>query len=260
MGHARPLIAFAVFTAWLVATAFTLRLFEIHKFAPVADSLKRRIEPGLIAALLILAVAIVAFGWRDLGLNKPRVKNAVRLLWLPALYVVCFLTVAVISGLPPAKMVLLLAINVVMVGISEELACRGILYRGFRGRMGLWPAMLLSTFLFGGVHIVNGFTTGDFGSAAVQAVSAFMSGVAFMAIRLRTGSLYPGMALHAAFDFSLILSLMAGNHGANPSTTPLGIAAVLVPMLFVTPNFIYGLYLLRNATRDECDYQSPNAA
>ncbi|GGE10009.1 hypothetical protein GCM10011529_15440 [Polymorphobacter glacialis] len=83
-----------------------------------------------------------------------------------------------------------------------------------------------------------------------------MSGMAFMAIRLRTDSLYPGMLLHAVFDFSLMaLSFVAS---ADRTAGPGGIS--VLPPLFVVPNLLYGLWLMRHAARDEADQGLPVVA
>ena len=56
---------------------------------------------------------------------------------------------------------------------------------------------------------------GNWRLAAAQAVAAAMSGLLFIAIRLRTGSLIPAMAYHALWDFGTLL-LVAQVMAAHP--------------------------------------------
>ncbi len=110
-----------------------------------------------------------------------------------------------------------------MVGFSEEVMFRGFLLSALRGVMGVWPAVILSSVLFGAVHVTNGFITGAWGPAVVQASMAAMSGLAFAALRVRTGSLWPGIVLHGLWDAGLFfMSLSATAMAEEGSGTPPG--------------------------------------
>ena len=168
-----------------------------------------------------------------------------------------------VVGLPGLGATLAILVNAMLAGISEELACRGVLFRGLRSRVSLWPAILASTALFAAGHLVNGFVFGSFMLAGVQAVAAFMTGIAFMAIRIRTGSLYPGMVLHGLWDFSLLaVTSKALDEALKTGGLADGMTAgmLLLPLLGVLPNFLYGLFLLRHAARDERAAVMPLAA
>jgi membrane protease YdiL (CAAX protease family) len=254
-GLPRAAAALAVFAGWVVVTIFSSRLWSAVVVPQSIDqTVSTSVQLSLAAAILFLLVCIAAFRWNDLGFAAPRPLRSLRLLWFPALYVVAFLALATAVGFPPAPATLIILANTAMAGVSEELACRGVLYQGLRSRLSVWPAILLSTFLFGAVHVLNGISTGSFTLAAVQAVAAFMTGIAFMAIRVRTGSLYPGMVLHGVWDFTLLVSVTGliqryGIPDASSLSGPAS-AALALPVLLVVPNFLYGLYLLRRAGRD----------
>ena len=109
---------------------------------------------------------------------------------------------------------------------------------------------------FGSIHSLNVFVTGDLKSALVQSAAAFLSGLMFIALRLRTGSLWPPIIVHALWDFATFMLGAAGDsaaHGNLPSEaatlpTASGLSALL-PVLIVLPNAIYGLWLMRNIGR-----------
>lgn len=247
----RALTALLVFVGWLAITS----LFgKIWKSSAGLQSLIHDVEPGYVAAIVFLAVAIALFGWRDLGLNRPRSARSLLLLWFPGLYVLVFLAALGVVGFPGLGATLAILVNAVLAGISEELACRGVLFQGLRSRVPLWPAILVSTALFAAGHLVNGFVFGSFVLAGVQALAAFMTGIAFMAIRIRTGSLYPGMVLHGLWDFSLLaVTSKALDAALKTGGLADGMSAgmLVLPVLGVLPNFLYGLFLLRHAARDE---------
>ncbi|TMV53186.1 CPBP family intramembrane metalloprotease, partial [Thioclava sp. BHET1] len=159
----------------------------------------------------------------------------------------------VVKGLPdPATMGFIL-FNTLLVGFSEEVMCRGILFGGLRDRLPIWPALLIATVIFGGVHVLNGFVTGSFLGATIQAGAATVTGLVLMALRLRTGSLWPVILYHAAWDFLSFL-VVHGKSGPPKAQdlvlTPdqiLGLLAVVA--VLVLPNGLYALWLLRNIRR-----------
>ncbi len=252
----RTAIAFLVFVGWALVTAFLGPLGGSSEPQPLNQSIANSLQVNFVAAIVFLLLAIAVFGWRDVGLNLPRSGRSLLVLWFPGLYILLFAVLLGFAGLPPGRVVLAILFNTVLAGISEELACRGVLYQGLRSRLPIWPAILISTLLFGAVHVLNGFVTGDFLGAGVQALAAFLTGIAFMAIRVRTGSLYPGMILHGLWDFLLITAVTAlvQRFNISPSETVASASygkALILPVLFVLPNFLYGLFLLRHAARDE---------
>lgn len=76
---------------------------------------------------------------------------------------------------------------VLIAPLCEETFFRGYLFGGLLRGMNGWAAVLVSAVLFTLVH-------GDIGSA----VPLFVFGIVLAVIRWRTGSIWPGVALHAA--------------------------------------------------------------
>ena len=76
---------------------------------------------------------------------------------------------------------------VLIAPICEETFFRGYLFAGLLRGMNGWAAVLVSALLFTLVH-------GDIGSA----VPLFIFGIVLAVVRWRTGSIWPGIALHAA--------------------------------------------------------------
>ncbi len=72
--------------------------------------------------------------------------------------------------------------------IAEEVFFRGLLFGGFRQQMGMWPAAVLSGFLFGIGHL----TAGD----AAVALQLTVFGVILAWVYERTGVLWTAIILH----------------------------------------------------------------
>lgn len=115
---------------------------------------------ALIVAPLFLFGVIAYFKWNKRELGLKAAQNW-RVLWLPALFVLGFLGAGVFYGLPPAQMVIFALINSLLVGVSEELMFRGIIFRNalIQPQFKVWPAIWFTTILFGAVHALNGFMT-----------------------------------------------------------------------------------------------------
>ena len=74
--------------------------------------------------------------------------------------------------------------------IYEEIFYRGFLYRWFRVKWGVPAGILLSSFVFMLVHIPT------YNTLPIN----FLSGVIFSWTYEKTGSIYPGVIIHAAFN------------------------------------------------------------
>lgn len=130
-----------------------------------------------------------------------------------------------------------------MVGFSEELMFRGVFYNGMLTRLSIWQSILISSLVFGLIHSLNGFITGDFSSAISQSLQAILSGVWFMAIRLRTGSIIPAAIIHWLFDMSILFFVYTPE--VLPKAESLSMTQSLFPVLLELLPFLFGLWLLK---------------
>lgn len=94
-------------------------------------------------------------------------------------------------GVEDGPLLLLLAalLVTVMAPIAEEFLFRGYMFTALRNWRGVWPAAIISGLIFGGIHA---------GSSPVEfLVPLAVFGVVLCLLYVRTGSLYPSIALHA---------------------------------------------------------------
>jgi membrane protease YdiL (CAAX protease family) len=174
------------------------------------------------AALLLLAVATVGDNRRAFGLVRP---SSWRPALTPALVVAVMLALAVASGLPTAETLTTLAVNAAFVGLSEELAFRGLLLATLLAYLPVRRAVLLSALIFGATHSLNALMTGELGAAIAQSALAVGMGLWAARLRLETGSLVAPIALHALWDLALLDVIAGGATGLLP------VAASVVALL-----------------------------
>lgn len=248
-------ITLAAFAAWAAITVVGSRLMA-GGTQELGGALGQGVAwPILAAAAFILAVALWQGRPEETGLRGVQHPGTLWLAWFPMLYVLGALGVAVALGLPPAPLMIWVLINTLFVGFSEELMFRGVMLRSFRRRFSIWPAVIITSLAFGAVHSLNIFTTGEVAQSLIQSCAAALSGLIFIALRLRTGSIWPPMLLHGLWDFATF-TLGASAQGGPPDATAPSTMMMFFPILLVLPNAIYALYLMRNIARDNADPSS----
>ncbi|MDN2709459.1 CPBP family intramembrane metalloprotease [Janthinobacterium sp. SUN118] len=240
LGMPLAIIALAV---WLGLTVGG-RWLESAIRAPVAATVTGGI--GLswaLAAVFALALLRASDRRRAAGLCAPQPWKTLWLVWPPLLYALLMLLLAWAGGWPQPRVLLIVACNTALVAISEELMFRAILLQGMLDRYAVWPAVLMSSALFGLSHTANGLATGDVSGALWQAVAAFLQGIAYAAIRLRTRSIWPMVLVHGLWDYALVTATLP--HPAEDGVSILPYIALLA----VLPLCLYGVYLLRPSQR-----------
>ena len=102
--------------------------------------------------------------------------------------------------------------------------------------LGIWPAVLLSSLLFGLGHLGNSSLRGFSVMILAQAFGAAVQGVGLAAVRLRTNTIWPLIAIHAVHDLFLQMGHL-----------PVALVEVPIDTIFL----IYGIVLLRRSKRDQ---------
>lgn len=145
------------------------------------------------------------------------------------------------------------AVCMLLVGVTEEFLCRGILAELLRRHYGatpagIWKAVVVSGVLFGLAHLTNLFTAKPLG-VLVQCASAGAMGMAFAAIYFRTGCIWVTVVLHAFVDFAALIT--SGLY--RGSGTVDGVISEYTPanLIAVVPYIIVVLVLLRQKKMDE---------
>ena len=242
--HVTLPLALAALAFWLCLTLGVSRLLGNGTPQSLSDSVAASIGPAwVVAALFALLVALVSTERRDAGLRAPKPWKSLWLVWPPLLYSLLMLLVAWAGGWPGPRTLLIVACNTTLVALSEELMFRSILLQSLLDRFAIWPAVLMSSTLFGMAHTLNGLTTGDVDGALWQSAAAFLQGIGYAAIRLRTRSVWPMMVVHGLWDFALVTAAL------TTVSTGEGSALPFAALLAVLPICLYGVFLLRSSQR-----------
>lgn len=191
--------------------------------------------PPMVASLWIIVVVsgLVAAGvswarwWRAVGYTPVSAWRDTIWLAVPAVLTL----LPLVGGIKPIDggAYALLIAGYALTGFAEETMFRGVLVRLLEKRSMMMIAIITSI-LFGLVHLSNIFIRGNVAVIAAQAVGAAAFGFGYVAIRQRTNTLVPLLVTHMLTD----LFLQMGN-------LPLIPVAVVQDLIL----FGAGLYLLR---------------
>ena len=113
------------------------------------------------------------------------------------------------TPLLPLGRILTFLLSMMMVGVAEEFAFRGVIAQTLlehygTSRGGIWKACIVSGLLFGAGHLTNILGSEPFG-VLMQCLFAAALGVLFAAIYFRTGNLWVTVFLHGMMDISSML-------------------------------------------------------
>jgi membrane protease YdiL (CAAX protease family) len=196
-------IAVAVYLLALIAGIMLGRLLP-----PVGFEATTTIHAGIDIAFVLAAYKLVIVRLGDHPRDDLPARNALKYLGLGLLAGVLIMGAIVgvaalaniyriIGAGDTSNFVVELMGTAILPGFMEELMFRGILFRWIEEFGGSWLALLLTSALFGGAHIMNPNATW-FSSLAIAIEAGVLLGGAYMLTR----SLWLPMGLHAAWNFT----------------------------------------------------------
>ena len=159
---------------------------------------------------------------------------------------------------------ILMCLMQLAVALSEELLCRGILYKtlkmrhGERGK-GLLLALLMSSLIFGLMHFLNMMNGVAFLPVLTQVAAAFFIGIFFGALYIRTGSLLPAILIHMLYNTFLGLKdVLQVEAAAAPPPAEAAVVTAAAADYLVMPTItlffaLYGLFLIRKQLKKSGD-------
>lgn len=225
-----PLVA--SFGIWVLDIVFVLSGAALLSLLfPTLPGYGRGLSQSLVLVLIgVVLVAAVLTGfrwWRRAGFVKPSEWRNMGLFWLPVL----LLFLPFVAGIKPMPVeeLLTLVVGYAATGFFEEAIFRGAIL-GLLRPSGTWRAVIISSVLFGLVHFTNIVLRGNPGIIALQALGSATEGVGLAALRIRTRTIVPVIALHMFHDLFLQLGVLP------------------IPMVDAVKSIImlaYGIYLLR---------------
>ena len=238
----------------LIASVAVLTALEIWRPSPfesasINTSFQTILSRGVGSLLFILLCAYLGYN----VIKKTPGKKA--LFALP-----CF--IVAINNLPWAALakgnaqisgaaaeIYMFAIECIFVALFEEFAFRGVLLptilKGRSGRRGIFLSVIISSALFGLFHLINLFYGASFADTMLQVGYSFLVGSMCAFTLIKTGSVWPGVIVHAVYNFCGKIVPRLGD--GNMLDTLQIIITVIISILCA----IYIVYMLFKISDDE---------
>ena len=245
------------FLVYWIALLMTLGRFlgPVYSSTHMSFLLYEALGESLLVVIVALPIVLLKWG-SETGFARGINGRGILICLIPIVFIAgpVLPGVLLIVGQASGFILVTAIILSLLVGLAEEGMFRGIILRSLLSR-GIWPAALLSALFFASIHLTNLLAGASWGYTFGQLILAFGTGMLFASLRLRTGSIWPCVLLHAVRDVGGMIYM-----GINPSlmsVTPsasaniingvLCLIALLIAFVLLRPsqvrklNVVYGL-------------------
>lgn len=208
----RPIRLWVLFLVAVTAMGVIAKSLAPHLLSGPAGVSPLQVALQVAMGLMVLPFAL-RFDRTWLGLVPFPLRASLAVLLFPVMTVI-YGYLAGFRELPLPTLILAF-VSVALAGVIEELAFRGVLLSILLPK-GLWRAVIVTSALFGLMHLSNLALGSPWYSVLLQVTFATMAGTGYAAMRIRTGSLWPPIILHAAFDLTFrVAAVEVGSMFAN---------------------------------------------
>lgn len=208
-----------------------------------SDEVTSRLVGKITISILAIILITLSGWWKEIGFtlqsNRREWLSYLPLLILPVLSAL----VSDFQVTSPAQ-ITFFVLFAFAIGFAEEVIVRGI-FLHILLPMGRVHAVLMSSLIFGFMHLGNLLVGADFGSTLTQVAYATLIGIAFAGVLSYGRSILPLIVIHALVDFFPMLSGPATDNSGVDIISAFILVAVQIPFA------IYGYWLLRHRLKAE---------
>lgn len=230
--------------AVLATLAYTLPLVAVRVLVPQDASVTATANPVLLAGVawtvLVPAVLLTVLGWWGVAgfTRRSTWRSLVPLLPLILLYVLPVVALPALFGVAEHSVgyFVVVAVNALAVGFGDEATFRGVVLRTLLPR-GTMRAVLIASVLYGAAYTGTIAAGVDPVLVAVQAGHLVGMGVAFAAVVVVTGTIWPLVLIDAATQIPFFIL-----PGANSRPD---IVTIVIELVMGASAAAYGVWLLR---------------
>ena len=203
-------VIFITIIAILIVVVLTINIFQLTVFS--TSTFNNMLHDTLVRIVgsLLFIYFLIRFGYKDMF--QFSFTKTVMIFSLPALLISLnnFPISAYLNGRYVVNMsnslAYLFAFESISVGLFEEIIFRGLLLIVLiqylpKTKKGNFIAVMLSSLLFGLIHIFNIFYGGAFGPTVLQVGYSFLMGMMWAVIYLKTRNIWIVMVLHTTYNY-----------------------------------------------------------
>jgi len=205
---------------------------------------------GRVASIAALIALLFRLGWLcPAGFTRLGRWQTWLLILLPLVYSIAASAYAMTGNLDfrssGAALSGRVTLFILIAAFLEEVAFRGLILHAFvrvwgSTNRGLIKSVLISSLLFGALHILDFIGGRPLPGVLLQSVEALFLGVWLATLVLGGKSIYPAALFHAVFNLAAYLL----SNGSEPAPS-----FWLLLSILMLPLALYGIYLLRGVSR-----------
>lgn len=191
------LLLLVILVIFVLSGAISLQL----KLSALAMTLMGDGALTLIALFLLTRLQ----WWREVGFRLPSKPHYLWFFTVPCLPIILNIAFLGVSYPGIERLLFFLALAL-LVGFVEETYFRGMILQALLIR-GPWQAVIISSLLFGMMHLLNVAAGANLAVTLLQIVYAVAIGMMYAALALRTQTIIPLIVTHGLTDFFGYLAL-----------------------------------------------------
>lgn len=203
---------------------------------------------GRVISIAILLGGLARLGWlQSAGFTRLGRRQIWLISLLPLAYAVAISAYAFTGNfdfrISDPAMTVTVAVFIITAAFMEEVAFRGLIMHAFvrawgSTNRGLGKSILISSLLFGGMHLVNLLGGQPLPEVLLQSVEAFLLGMFLGALVLIGRSIYPAVFFHGALNLAGYLNLTS-NAAEGTFSSWLLLTILMLPLA------IFGMFIFR---------------
>lgn len=204
------------FFKMLLCTFFVLLVIDIVSVLLGTSILNYKYGSEIIFETIMLAVILIILKLsKNTNILVEKKENTFSSLKYAGvlLFIIAILFISNISGVIGARPgnIINVILYCILIGISEELLCRGWVQNSFlkrygKSKKGAFISIILASLVFGSMHITNYFAGNTFLETVAQVLQTTSLGFLFGVIYYKSGNIWTSIILHAIYDFSIMIS------------------------------------------------------
>lgn len=253
----RPLRGFAArrpgWFAVLASLAYVLPLLALRLLAPQAASVTATANPVQLAGtawmVLVPTALLTVLGWWGVAgfTRRSTWRSLVPFLPLILLYALPIVALPALFGAASHSLgyLTLVAVTALAVGFGDEAIFRGVVLQTLLPR-GTMRAVIISSVLYGAQYIGTIAAGVDPVLVGVQALHMVGIGVAFAAVVVVTGTIWPLVLINAATQIPYFIT-------AGGDSRP-GVETIVIELVMGALAAAYGIWLLHRHQHRHADH------
>lgn len=235
------------FIFFIILTSVLLTLvFFISKILPFTDYTN-----NFLAQLLVVCIVVAYIKLKhEYDIFKFNLTTFIYGLWLGS-FIFIVILLNILTNIETIRTIdftlttiVLLLLSNITIGLFEEILCRGIIFNSFLKNNTPIRAALISSGLFGAVHLLNLTHSNDYIGTITQVMYAMFLGMLFATIYYVTKNIWSVIFLHSALDISSGFYELE-HIGENLNNDFTSITSSFITIIILLPAFFIGINILR---------------